>query len=514
MRPRRAREVVEAEPQDDRSTARRAGAQPPGDAGRRSRRPTSRSPRTTWDVGPALAATRSSAAGGRPARGRGSRLCASACRWRPDACPSRCTSSDSSSAATWPTVARPRVVQLRRGDPPDAPEPLDGERVEEPELVVGRDDEQAVGLGDAARHLREELRSRDADRDRQPDLARARAAAAGRRSRRACPASRSSPRTSRNASSIESPSTSGVVSSNTSKTALLASEYADIRGDDDDRVGAQPPRLPPAHRRPDAERLRLVARREHDAAADEHRPPAERAVVPLLDRGEERVEVGVEDRRRPTRTYVRTGRGAGQRTRAASSSPARGASLRGSASCCRFSNCAYASVASLVSRSTLDPVPRGRLVDRVAAPVRARPGSRARRPRRRRTARRPRRRSCASSRSGSGRSPRHGAAAPRPRRRARPPPRRRGSPPGRPPSGTSPSASPGRSICDVDPELGEVLVALEVAERAAPLDVVPARVAGVDDEPALARRDEPVLGLLQLGLRDHEPSLVSRASDG
>ncbi len=44
------------------------------------------------------------------------------------------------------------------------------------------------------------------------------------------PEIRSSPRTSRNASSIESPSTSGVVCSNTSNTALLASAYADIRG--------------------------------------------------------------------------------------------------------------------------------------------------------------------------------------------------------------------------------------------------------------------------------------------
>ena len=44
------------------------------------------------------------------------------------------------------------------------------------------------------------------------------------------PAIRSMPRTSRNASSIESPSTSGEVSSNTRYTALLASEYADIRG--------------------------------------------------------------------------------------------------------------------------------------------------------------------------------------------------------------------------------------------------------------------------------------------
>jgi hypothetical protein len=45
------------------------------------------------------------------------------------------------------------------------------------------------------------------------------------------PASRLRPPTSRNASSIEIPSTKGVVSSNTSNTALLAAEYADIRGD-------------------------------------------------------------------------------------------------------------------------------------------------------------------------------------------------------------------------------------------------------------------------------------------
>ena len=44
------------------------------------------------------------------------------------------------------------------------------------------------------------------------------------------PTLRSIPRTSRNASSIERPSTSGVVSSNTRKTALLASEYAAMRG--------------------------------------------------------------------------------------------------------------------------------------------------------------------------------------------------------------------------------------------------------------------------------------------
>ena len=44
------------------------------------------------------------------------------------------------------------------------------------------------------------------------------------------PAIRCIPRTSRNASSIEIPSTNGDVSWNTSNTALLASLYADIRG--------------------------------------------------------------------------------------------------------------------------------------------------------------------------------------------------------------------------------------------------------------------------------------------
>jgi hypothetical protein len=44
------------------------------------------------------------------------------------------------------------------------------------------------------------------------------------------PAIRRRPPTSRNASSIESPSTSGVVSRKTSNIAVLAAEYASIRG--------------------------------------------------------------------------------------------------------------------------------------------------------------------------------------------------------------------------------------------------------------------------------------------
>ena len=78
------------------------------------------------------------------------------------------------------------------------------------------------------------------------------------------------------------------------------------RGLDHDRLRAQPARLRAAHRRADAVRLGLVARREHDPRADDHRPAAQARVVPLLDRREERVDVGVQDGRLAcARTYVR-----------------------------------------------------------------------------------------------------------------------------------------------------------------------------------------------------------------
>ena len=44
-----------------------------------------------------------------------------------------------------------------------------------------------------------------------------------------------------------------------------------MRGDDHDRLRAQLARLAAAHRGADAERLRLVARGEHDAAAHDRR---------------------------------------------------------------------------------------------------------------------------------------------------------------------------------------------------------------------------------------------------
>ena len=63
----------------------------------------------------------------------------------------------------------PERVELRRGHGADAPEPLDRQRVQEGALTVRRHQEQAVGLGHPARNLRQELRPRDPDRDRQTD---------------------------------------------------------------------------------------------------------------------------------------------------------------------------------------------------------------------------------------------------------------------------------------------------------------------------------------------------------
>ena len=85
------------------------------------------------------------------------------------------------------------------------------------------------------------------------------------------PAIRSMPRTSMNASSIESPSTTGDVSSKILNTALLAAVYASNRGGTTIAPGQSCLRRPPAHRGLDPERLRLVARGRHHAAAHDHR---------------------------------------------------------------------------------------------------------------------------------------------------------------------------------------------------------------------------------------------------
>jgi hypothetical protein len=63
----------------------------------------------------------------------------------------------------------PTVTELVGGHGPDAPEALDRQRVQEFELSLRRHEQDAVGLGDAARHLGQELGPRHPDRDGQTD---------------------------------------------------------------------------------------------------------------------------------------------------------------------------------------------------------------------------------------------------------------------------------------------------------------------------------------------------------
>jgi hypothetical protein len=187
------------------------------------------------------------------------------------------------------------VVEPAGRDSPDAPEPLHGKRVQELELTFGRHGEESVRLGDRARDLGQELRPRDADGDRQPDLS-----------------ADVSPQPLRDLGG-----TAGEASHSAHvEERLVDREPFDERGrvledlvdglarlgvgrharPDDDRIRAESKGSPDPHRRVHAPRLRLVARGQDDPAADEHGPAAKLRVVALFDRREERVEVGVEDR--------------------------------------------------------------------------------------------------------------------------------------------------------------------------------------------------------------------------
>ena len=136
----------------------------------------------------------------------------------------------SSTVATSPTVASPSSWSFRAVTGPTPQSRSTGSGCRNASSPSGGTTSSPSGFATRARDLGEELRPRHADRDRQPDPLAHLAAAASPRSPQAFPTILRRPRTSRNASSIERPSTSGVVSSNTSNTALLASEYADIRG--------------------------------------------------------------------------------------------------------------------------------------------------------------------------------------------------------------------------------------------------------------------------------------------
>ena len=167
----------------------------------------------------------------------------------------------------------PATVQLAGRRRPDAPEPLDRQRVKELQLLAGRHHEQPVRLGHAARDLGQELRAGHADRDREPDLV-------------VDPAPQPCRDLLRRSRDVVEPphvqerlvdgqpldERGRVLEDREHRLARL-----DIGGHprlDDDRVRAEPEGPSPAHRGADPQRLRLVARRQHDPAADDHGAPA------------------------------------------------------------------------------------------------------------------------------------------------------------------------------------------------------------------------------------------------
>ena len=191
---------------------------------------------------------------------------------------------------------QPVLVKALCGRRADSPKRLDGQRVEELAFALGRDEQQAVRLRRVARHLRQRLRPRDADRDRQPDLL-ADVAPQTRRDLARRPLDPLEP------ADVEERL---VDRQRLHLRARLLEDLEhrlacrDVRREarlDRDQVRAELARFPPAHGGANAERARLVGGGQDDAATDDHRPPAQALVVALVDGGEERVEVRVEDRR-------------------------------------------------------------------------------------------------------------------------------------------------------------------------------------------------------------------------
>ena len=186
--------------------------------------------------------------------------------------------------------------------------------MQELEFAVGLDQQQPVGLGDTARDLRQELGAGDADRDRQADpLAHLGSQPAGDVDR----FSGDPPQ----AAHVEE----GLVDRQPLDDRRRVVEHLEHRlaglrvgleaGRHDDEIRAHLARLELGHRCVHTEALGLVAGGEHDAAAHDDGTVAQPRIVALLDRGVERVEVGVQDRRllgdrtTPHRTYVRRGGG-------------------------------------------------------------------------------------------------------------------------------------------------------------------------------------------------------------
>ena len=176
----------------------------------------------------------------------------------------------------------PPAVELVGGHRPDAPEPLDRQRVEKGQLAVGLHHEQTVGLGHATCHLGEELGPGHPDRDGQTDPLED-VAPQPHGDLGGCARDPSQP------ADVEERFVDGQPLYQRRRLLEdLEDRLARIRVGrhprfDHDCSRAHPTGARSSHRRADAVRPGLVAGREHDTPADDHGPSAEARVVSLLD---------------------------------------------------------------------------------------------------------------------------------------------------------------------------------------------------------------------------------------
>ena len=151
------------------------------------------------------------------------------------------------------------------------------------------------GLRGSARHLRQHLRPRDADRDRQADPLSSPAPECLRDLRRRA-------RDPLEAADVEERLLERQALHQRRRLLEQVEERpARLRVGVEarrhrDQVGTEPARAASAHAAVDPVGPRLVARGHHHPSTDDSRPAAQSRVVSLLDRGEEGVGIGVEDR--------------------------------------------------------------------------------------------------------------------------------------------------------------------------------------------------------------------------